>query len=170
VRVDVIGRDGGCVPARPLSYGSSGRCGGKGRFPGLGLDVGGDPHSVRTGSRRVRDVAPADAAAVAVTDDETFTNKLNPTSSTDDNALLLDGLVLDTTDALDPAFRVDAAFASVDPGSEDTFGSLVTDDLSPLTLSVLEQVSGGQDGRRRVVNGLNEGAVTGRVSAVVLML
>ena len=114
-------------------------------------------------------MAPADAA-VAVTDDETFTDQLNPSSSTDDDALPLDSLVLDATDALDPAFRVDAAFASVDPGSEDTFGGLVTDDLSPLTLSVLEQVSGGQDGRRGIVNGLDEGAAKGRVSAVVLML
>lgn len=112
-------------------------------------------------------MAPADAA---VAHDETFTNKLDPASSTDDNALLLDGLVLDTTNALDPAFRVDATFASVDLGSEDTFGGLVTDDLAPLTLSVLEQVSSRQDGRRGVVNGLDEGAAKGRVSAVVLML
>jgi hypothetical protein len=39
-----------------------------------------------------------------------------------------------------------------------------------LTLSVLEQVSSRQDGRRGVVNGLDEGAAKGRVSAVVLML
>ena len=169
MRVDVIGGDGGCVPAGPLSYGSSGRSGGKGRFPRLGLDVGGDPHSVRTGSRRARDVAPADAA-VAVTDNETFADKLDPASSTDDDALLLDSLILDATDALDPAFRVDATFASVDLGSEDTFSGLVTDDLAPLTLSVLEQVSSRQDGWRGVVNGLDEGAVKGRVSAVVLML
>lgn len=165
VRVDVIGRDGGCVPAGPLSYGSSGRSGGKGRFPRLVLYVGGDPHSVRTGSRRARDVTPT---GVAVTNNETFADKLDPTSSTDDNALPLDSLVLDATDALDPAFGIDATFASVDLGSEDTFGGLVTDDLSPLTLSVLEQVSSRQDGRRGVVNGLDEGAAKGRVSDVVM--
>jgi hypothetical protein len=153
VRVDVVGRDGRCVPIGPLSYGSTGRSSGKRRSSRLGFDVGGDVHGVRTGSRRARNVT-----AAAVANDKTFTDESYPASSTDDDALPLDGLVLDPADALDPAFSVDGTFASVDPGTEDTFGGFVTDDLSPLTLSVLEQVSSGQDGRRRVVNGLNEGA------------
>jgi uncharacterized protein YwbE len=92
-------------------------------------------------------------------DDETFAYERYPSSSSGHDALPLDRLVLDTADALDPSLLVNLAFATVDPDTEDTFGGLVPDDFSPLTLGVLEQVSSGQDGRAWVVNGLDVGAV-----------
>ena len=91
-------------------------------------------------------------------DDETFAYERYPPSSTSHDALPLDRLVFDTADTLDPSLLVDLAFAAVDANTEDTFGRLVTDDFSPLALSVLEQVSSGQDGRTWVVNGLDVGA------------
>ena len=95
----------------------------------------------------------------AGSDNETFAYRRYPSSSSSHNAFPLDRFVFDTADALNPSLLVDFAFTAVDADTEDTLGSLVPDDFSPLTLCVLEQVSSGQDGRAGIVNGLDVGAV-----------